>query len=213
MRLAPHYAPFGLRITAGALDLVPVTDEIIPTLVDLALAGIHPPDQMPFQVPWSTAPPEELGANMAQFYWQSRADFSRASWSLNFAVVHEGHVVGCQDLTAQHFGTTRSAETGSWLGAAFQGHGIGTMMRQAMCAFAFDELGAAELTSSAFLDNPASLAVSARLGYRPNGVQRRVRRPGELAHLQRLRLVPRDLVRGEPVTVTGVVALRAMIGS
>ena len=81
---------------------------------------------------------------------------------------------------------TRTGETGSWLGREFQGRGIGTAMRQVICAFAFDHLDAEEVTSGAFLDNPASLAVSRKVGYRPNGVRRLKRRAGELALNQSL---------------------------
>ena len=98
--------------------------------------------------------------------------------------------MGMQGLAAKHYLVTRSAETGSWLGRAHQGQGIGTAMRQAMCAFAFDHLDAAEVTSAAFLDNPASRAVSRKVGYRSNGVVRVQRREGELAERENLVLGP-----------------------
>ena len=44
----------------------------------------------------------------------------------------------------------------SWLGRAFQGRGLGTEMRAAVLAFAFDGLCATAADSSAFLDNAAS---------------------------------------------------------
>ena len=103
-------------------------------------------------------------------------------------------------------------ETGSWLGLAHQGRGIGTRMRQAVCAYAFDHLGAEEVTSGAFLDNPASLAVSRKVGYRPNGVVRLKRRDGEMALNQKLVLTPADLRRGEPLEVVGAEDLRSFLG-
>lgn len=211
MTLESHFAPFGLRITAGPLELVPVTDDVIPGLVELARDGIHPRDTMPFHEPWSIAPRGELGSNMAQFYWQQRADFSPGDWSLSFGVRFEGELVGCQDLRATRFRVTRTAESGSWLAMRHQGRGVGTRMRQAICAFGFDELGATELTSSAFVDNPASLAVSRKVGYRANGIERRKRRIGELAHMQHLAITPDELVRGEPITVEGADALRSLL--
>ena len=39
-------------------------------------------------------------------------------------------------------------------------------MRQMICAFLFDHLDFEEITSGAFTDNPASLAVSRKVGYR-----------------------------------------------
>jgi RimJ/RimL family protein N-acetyltransferase len=56
-------------------------------------------------------------------------------------------------------------------------------MRQAMCALLFDHLDAQEIASAAFVDNPASLAVSRRVGSVDNGIFREQRRPGELACL------------------------------
>ncbi len=119
---------------------------------------------------------------------------------------------GIHDPALMPFFTPWTGETGSWLGLAHQGRGIGTAMRQALCAFVFDQLDATEITSGAFVDNPASLEVSRKVGYRPNGVIRMSRR-GELASNQRLVLTPEAFVRGEPsVHVDGLDAFRASIG-
>jgi hypothetical protein len=86
-------------------------------------------------------------------------------------------------------------------------------MRRAMCALLFDHLGFEEITSAAFLDNPASLGVSRKVGYQPTGVRRLERREGELALNQGLVLTPGTFVRGDvPVEVTGAEAVRAFIG-
>ena len=168
---------------------------------------------MPFSIPWTDVEPADFATSFAAYHWRCRADFSVGDWSLNLAVFHEGDLVGMQGLAAKHYLVTRSAETGSWLGRAHQGRGIGTAMRQAMCAFAFDHLDAAEVTSGAFLDNPASRAVSRKVGYRPNGVLRLQRREGELAEHESLLLSPGDLVRGQhPLEVDGLAAFRRSIG-
>jgi RimJ/RimL family protein N-acetyltransferase len=148
---------------------------------------------MPFAIPWSTA--TDLGHEMAAYYWRSRAEFSPKAWTLDLLVLHEGVVVGCQGFHTRDFLVTRTGETGSWLGRLYQGRGIGTLMRQAICVALFDHLGAEEITSAAFLDNPASLAVSRKLGYVDNGQIRQQRREGELAVAQQLLLRPDDLVR------------------
>ncbi|WP_460810559.1 GNAT family N-acetyltransferase [Microlunatus endophyticus] len=115
-------------------------------------------------------------------------------------------------FSTNDFAITRTGETGSWLAKRFHGQGIGTRMRRAMCAFVFDELDATEITSGAFLDNQASLAVSRKVGYRPNGTEHLVRR-GDLAGLQRLVLTPGDFIRGdEMITVTGAESLRVFLG-
>lgn len=202
----------GVRIAAGPLELRGITDDLLAPLADLAVAGIHDTDAMPFFEPWSMAPPDELRRNFAQYHWRSRASFSAKEWCLDLAVLWEGQLAGCQGFSAKSFPVTRTGETGSWLGRAFQGRGIGTAMRQAICAFVIDHLGAAEVTSGAFTDNAASLAVSRKVGYREDGVRRMERRPGELAVVRQLRLEPADLVRGPDLTVEGGDAFRSAIG-
>ena len=203
----------GLRITAGPLELRGITDDLLPDLWDLAARGIHAPERMPFVVPWTDVPAEELPRRFAQYHWLARAEFSPARWSLHLAVLHEGVPVGVQGLSTSSYLVTRTGETGSWLGQGFQGRGIGTAMRQVMCAFAFDHLDAAEITSSAFTDNPASLAVSTKVGYAANGRVRRERRPGELASTTELVLTPERFVRGEhALEVEGAAAFRRSVG-
>jgi len=203
----------GLRVSAGPLELRGITDADLPTLCDLAVGGIHPDDQMPFYFPWSMAPKDQLVRNTAQYHWRTRATFSPDAWILNLGVWYDGRLVGTQGFETKDYLVTRTGETGSWLGIAHQGKGIGTAMRRAICAFVFDHLDGAEVTSGAFVDNPASLAVSRKVGYRANGVQRLQRRPGELAEVQLLALKPADLVRGEhPLEVEGVEEFRRSIG-
>jgi len=206
------WPPYGLVITEHDLRLTVVTDDDIPGLVDLALGGIHDPEQMPFATPWSQAEPSVLPANMIRHLSGVRASFTPGKFDLLFAVRVEGTLVGMQVLHTTNFAVVRSAETGSWLGRRFQSRGIGTRMRAAVCAFAFDHLGACEITSGAFLDNPASLAVSRKVGYQPNGRMRMTRREGEVAVNQRLVLTPTTFVRGEPVEVTGAEPLRTFLG-
>ena len=74
-----------------------------------------------------------------------------------------------RSTTALYPSHHENGETGSWLGMKHHGRGIGTVMRQALCAFMCDHLDAAEVTSAAFVDNHASLAVSRKVGYRENG--------------------------------------------
>lgn len=121
--------------------------------------------------------------------------------------------MGTQGFSTTDYLVTRTGETGSWLGREHQGRGTGTAMRQAMCALLFDHLDAAEVTSGAFVDNPASLAVSRKVGYRDNGVRRLRRREGELALNHGLVLTPGDFVRGpHPLQVEGLAAFRRSIG-
>lgn len=203
----------GLRLRLGPLELRGITDDDLVLLCELAGRGIHPADQMPFSVPWTDAPAEELARNIAQYHWRTRAEFTPQAWGLHLGVWSDGVLVGTQALETSDFLVTRTGETGSWLGAAYQGQGIGTMMRQAVCAFAFDHLEAVEVTSAAFVDNPASLGVSRKVGYHDNGVRRLQRRPGELAENLGLVLTPERFLRsGHELTVEGLAPFRRSIG-
>ena len=190
------WPPFALTVTAGPLTLRAVRDEDKPALLELVLAGVHNPAVMPFSTPWTDAAPADLLRQSVAYYWRIRADFSPSSWSLDLVVRVADEIVGGQGLFGENFTVTRVADTGSWLGRAHQGRGIGTLMRQAACALVLDHLDGEQLTSAAFEDNPASLAVSRKVGYVDNGVERRQRRDGELAVLRRLILTPDAFVRG-----------------
>ena len=204
---------FALRVASGPLELRPVNDDDLPALADLALAGVHAPGASPFTNNWTDAPPEELGRNMARYYWSTRAETSRDRWTVDFVVRHHGEVVGVQGISAENYRVTKTIETGSWLGLRHQGRGIGTLMRQTICQFAFDCLDAAELTSGAWTDNAASLAVSRKVGYAPNGQRREERRAGEVAIMQHLVLTPAGLVRhGLEIAVEGLPEVRAFFG-
>jgi RimJ/RimL family protein N-acetyltransferase len=209
--LAEIWPPYAVRIREGDLSLAIVTDDDLPALVALVLGGIHDPEEMPFSEPWTLEDPAKLPASVVRYFWRTRAEFRPEKFALPFAVRVAEELVGVQEFDTENFTVTRTGETGSWLGRMHQGRGIGTRMRQALCAFAFFELGAAEVTSSAFLDNPASLAVSLKVGYRPNGRIRRQRRQGEVAINQRLVLTPQTFVRGAPIEVSGAEALRTFL--
>ena len=211
-RIGDVFPVLDLHVTAGDLELRGIGDDDIVTLGALAAQGIHSPDRMPFSFPWTDVPAADLPLNFAQYHWRTRADFSPASWVLNLGVWFEGELVGVQGVTTSNFVVRRTGETGSWLGAAHQGRGLGTVMRQVMCVLLFDHLGFSQITSGAFADNPASLAVSRKVGYRVNGTERYERR-GELAEMTMLVLRPDDLVRPEAVVeVAGAQRVRRLIG-
>ena len=106
----------------------------------------------------------------------------------------------------------RGGETGSWLSRRFQGRGIGTAMRQVICAFLIDHLDAEYTTSSAFTDTPASLAVSRKVGYTDNGDDH-FNRLGKHAVMHRIILEPANLIRYKhDLTVQGLPEFRKSIG-
>ena len=130
-----------------------------------------------------------------------------------FVVRTGGAVVGVQDLSGRAFAVTRTVSTGSWVGREFHARGIATEMRSAVLQFAFDHLKAQRAESGAFVDNPASLRVSAKLGYTDNGTRVVQRRPGERVVERRLVLEPGGLVRpGWDVQVRGLPDCRQFFG-
>lgn len=91
--------------------------------------------------------PAVLPANFLRYQWTSRGSFTAEKFTLQLAVRRGGELVGTQGFHTQDYTVTRTGETGSWLGRRFHRQGIGTRMRQAVCAFAFDHLGAVQVTS------------------------------------------------------------------
>lgn len=203
----------GLCVTVGDLELRGIDDATIPGLVGLVLGGVHEPGEMPFSYPWTEAPRDRLPLNTAQHFWRNRAAMTADLWELDLAVRVRGELVGVQSVRTRDFRVLRSGETGSWLGLRHHGGGVGTRMRQAICALCFDHLGFEQITSCAYGDNPASQAVSRKVGYRPNGLVRSLRRDGtEWAPSHRYVLTPETFVRGEPIQVAGVEAVRSLLG-
>jgi RimJ/RimL family protein N-acetyltransferase len=211
--LAEYWPVFGLRLATPRLILTPLRDDDLVETLGVILTGIHESSRMPFATPWTDVPRDELVANTLRYYWTARGANTPAKWSVPFIVRMGGVLVGLQDLMGADFAVTRTVSTGSWLGAEHQGKGIGAEMRSAVVQFAFDHLRAERADSGAFTDNPASLRVSEKLGYLPNGTAVTQRRPGERAVEQRLTLSPREFRRpGWDVQIAGFVACRSYFG-
>ncbi|MEC4018392.1 GNAT family N-acetyltransferase [Streptomyces sp. H27-D2] len=178
---------YGLRVSTPRLELRLPDLELLDELAKVAADGVHDEASMPFTIPWTVGTPEERGRTTFQHVLSTIANWTPQSWTLSLAVLRDGRVVGRQDMTAADFAVTREVDTGSWLGLAHQGRGIGTEMRAAAVHLAFAGLGARAVTSAAMTDNPRSLAVSRKLGYRPDGLTV-ASVQGTARTLQRLRL-------------------------
>jgi RimJ/RimL family protein N-acetyltransferase len=165
---------FGLRLRIGDIELRLPGDEELGSLALLAARGIHDPDVMPFQQPWTDVPSPQQERNFLQFHWRCRAEWQPDSWHLPLTVWVDGRVAGSQGVLARQFPILREVETGSWLGREFQGRGIGKLMRAAVLHLAFAGLNAEHAITSAFTDNAASLGVTRALGYQPDGIRRQV---------------------------------------
>jgi RimJ/RimL family protein N-acetyltransferase len=182
-----HWPLTGLRLRVGQLELRLPDAADLGDLADLAELGMHDPAVQPFSVEWTDVEPAARALSTMQHHWSCWASWRPASWDLNLVAVADGVVVGTQGIGARDYATMREVGTGSWLGTRYQGKGIGTQMRAAVLALAFEGLGADYATSGAFLHNVASLAVSRKLGYRDDGMDRRLIR-GKPQELRRLRL-------------------------
>jgi RimJ/RimL family protein N-acetyltransferase len=183
----PYWPLFDLRIRTSRVEIRLPNDDDLVDLARLALQGIHDPATMPFLHPWTDEPSPQLERGVMKWGWRHRADWSPNDWSFNGAVLVDGVVVGVQSLMAKDFAALRAVKTGSWLGLAHQGQGIGREMRIAILHFAFETLGAVEAFSGGFGDNGSSLKVSRLLGYEGNG-RRTVLRRGVPSELLELRL-------------------------
>jgi RimJ/RimL family protein N-acetyltransferase len=160
---------FGLWIETPRLTLRYPADADLNALNAVAGRGIHDPAVMPFEIPWTDEPSDVRPRNSLQFWWAQRANWKPNRWVLNLVVRERETIVGIQDLVGAEFAVTRQVVTGSWLGKAYQGRGIGKEMRAAVLHLAFVGLGAERAISGAFENNAASLAVSRSLGYVENG--------------------------------------------
>ena len=189
-----YWPPFALSLATPRLTLRPIRDEDIPAAVQAALAGVHEPGRSPFSRPWAEMPADELGPNMAQWYWRCRGNMSPQEWTLLLGIWHDGEFIGCQDVEARDFATLRTVSTGSWLTRRVQGRGLGKEMRAAVALYAFDWLGAEVAESEAATWNQQSLGVSRSLGYELNGVTR-ANWGGKLQDSQRVRLTPATFKR------------------
>jgi len=208
-----HWPLVSLELATARLRLrVPSATEL-DALAGLAAAGVHDAAAAPFTVAWTDGEPEVVARRVLKYAWGTWSRWEPADWSLWLAVVHDGAVIGSQEISARNFAVCREVTTGSWLGKDFHGKGFGTEMRAAVLHLAFAGLDARHATSGAYTDNAASLGVSRKLGYRDDGVEHHCVR-GVDATLQRLRLTRADWEahRSTEVRIAGLEPCLPMFG-
>jgi RimJ/RimL family protein N-acetyltransferase len=212
--LVDHFPLVGLRLTTPRLELRLPSPEQLADLADVAAGGIHDPDASPFLVRWTDAPPDEIARSVVQHYWRELGAWTAQNWSLHLTVFHAGTVVGQQSLGSQDLSITRQVRTSSWLGRRYQGQGIGTEMRAAVLHLAFAGLDADEAVSGALEHNQASLGVSRKLGYQPDGHKRHAVR-GTMTVERRLCLTRADWERHRtvPVSIEGLAPCLPLMGA
>jgi RimJ/RimL family protein N-acetyltransferase/ribosomal protein S18 acetylase RimI-like enzyme len=161
--VVPGHPLTRLHIRTPRLELRLATIAEQRELFHVAEAGIHDPAVMPFEIPWTDDLDED---GFLAYHRDNLATWSTNAWHLNLVAFLDGRPVGTQGLNT---GGDGRVVTGSWLGRAYQGQGLGSEMRSAILSFAFETLGAEVARSGAFVDNPQSLGVSRKLGYEVTG--------------------------------------------
>ena len=200
---------FDLRLHCRDAELAPVRE------ADLAELAALEPDDYELDPSLEHLPgltPRENRQRLFHMgYWRSMGTWSPTSWKLHLAVRVDGALMGVQTLEGENFPVLRTVDTASWLVPEARGQGLGVAMRLAVLGLAFDHLCAVSAISSARMDNPGSLGVSRRIGYRENGVGFVGDAKGRVL-LQNLRLPVEHWRYGGEVTVDGVSRCRPWFG-
>lgn len=197
-----------LRLRTERLELRLPTEEELVELFDVAEAGIHPPEQMPFFVPWTDDLRLDAFLEFHRGAWES---WRPEKWTLNLITFLDGRPIGSQGIEAEDFAATREFQTGSWLGAPHQGHGLGTEQRAAVLELGFRGLGAQAALSGSLVHNISSQRVSEKLGYRVTGT-RTVAPRGEPVEHYDYRLERADWRSPIPVEIEGLEACLPLFG-
>jgi RimJ/RimL family protein N-acetyltransferase len=203
---------YELRLRTPRLELRLGSQDELFELGGLARAGIHPHEEMPFEVPWTDRSGEEsFVADFVEFHGAALRLWRPERWSFTLLVFLSGRPIGSQSLRGEDFATRREIDTGSWLGQAFQGQGLGTEMRTAVLELAFRHLGAEAALSASVFGNESSKRVSEKLGYAIVGTSTIAPR-GEPVGKYDLRIERRDWRPPVPVEIEGAEACLPLLG-
>ncbi|MEV4349834.1 GNAT family protein [Actinoplanes sp. NPDC049596] len=149
----------------------------------------------------------------AQAHWAAMGQWTPAKWALILAASVDGTPVGLHNIRAENFAVRAEVATGSWVRGQDQGKGFGTLMAAGALHLAFEGLGAGSAVCEIRTDNTASRRVAEKMGYEPDGIERRAVN-GQMVEYNRYRLSAsrwRQL-RTLRVAVTGLAACRDMFG-
>jgi RimJ/RimL family protein N-acetyltransferase len=198
-----------IRLRTPRLELrLPSEDELV-ELFRVAEGGIHPPEEMPFFVPWT----DDLRLDtFLEYHHGTWTAWRPEQWLLNLFSFLDGRPIGSQGVGAEEFAVRREVETGSWLGAPYQGKGLGTEQRAAVLELAFAHLGARVALSGSIVHNLSSQRVSEKLGYRVTGSRTIAPRGEPVEHLD-YRLEREGWTCPIPVEVEGIKAALPLFGA
>lgn len=201
-----------LRLRTPRLELRLGTVAELRELASVVEAGVHAPNEMPFEVAWTDAAGSpSFVDDFVEHHRSTQEAWRPDDWRLNLIVFHDGRPVGDQSVRATGFEANRRVATGSWLGQRWQGLGFGTEMRSAALALAFDGLGAELAMSGAIGANDASLGVSRKLGYREVGAHTVAPRGVPVDHTD-LELRREEFHPPVPVEIAGLEPLLPLFG-
>jgi ribosomal-protein-alanine N-acetyltransferase len=127
---------------------------------------------------------DDAGSWIRRCVGNARKGKERLSYEFAIELKSEGKVIGgvSLDRISKVHGT---AGGGIWLNEKFQGRGYGTKAFGERIRFAFEDPGLRRLENGFLKENPSSLRVQARFGYRIEGVKREAYRclaDGKLKH-------------------------------
>lgn len=157
---------WALELRTSRLTLRVANPSELAALGGLAALGVHPDGQpSPMDGQWTSKPPLARLRYVVDQQLSAIRQWPQANWRLPLTAFLGDDPVGEQWLLGDTFGQTGIMRTRFWLGARYQNLGLGTEMRCAAIRFSFDKLNAKSIVSRTYVDNPRSLAISAKLGY------------------------------------------------
>ncbi|MGE2714408.1 GNAT family N-acetyltransferase [Mycolicibacterium litorale] len=158
-----------LRLALDGVYLQPPTDDDLVQLARRAAdpGAVLPPGEAHFVTWIAGRTPQQSAQDRIARVQANRDHTRRPGWTLDLAVMVEEQPAGVQSLSGfDQWPHHRVVGTTSWLLAAFQDRGIGTLARAAVLELAFAHLRAESAKSWVLDENRASIGVSTKLGYR-----------------------------------------------
>ena len=189
--LAEYWPIFGLRLATPRLVLTPLQDDDLVETLDLILAGIHDsgPDAVQDALDRRAAGRVDRQHPALLLELAGRLDGRGLDGALRGAAVRRAG--GDAGSRRQGLLVTRTVSTpGRGWAPRTRATASAPRCARPCCSSPSTTSRQSGPNSGAFLDNPASLRVSEKLGYRPDGTAVLQRRPGERAVEQRLTLEP-----------------------
>ena len=168
--MAHPWPLFDLAVRTPRLELrLPTDAELLP-LIDVARAGIHDPEVMPFYEPWTDVEGEAFDRALLAFHWSSRTRLAPDDWALVLGIFVDGAFAGEINLNSIHRGAFQSAYIGYWIDERVAGNGYMPESVVLVLRFGFEQLGLHRMQIAIIPRNANSRRVVDKLGLREEGV-------------------------------------------